>query len=375
MEALGVAQVADDVATIDRGLEEAQLHAVQRRDQRLGIDLVQRAVVHGVRRLGRQDARAVQLAALQVGDHEAAHVRAGRRGRAGRGRTDDLEALRGLAGLGIALSIRPGQVRGQRLAERGVVHLQRAGNVAVEIVVELLARHALDDVGRQGRRIVRIGRRRARVEDAVRQVLLQVVAQHRLGLAVEDQRLGHFLEAGRMGHQLPRGDRLAVEGRDLEVEVLVDVGVEVDLAGLDLLHHGRPGEQLRDRAGTEQSLVGIDRRALVAIGIPEAARRQDLAVLDHRDHRAGDVARAQGVGHVAVQPEIDIGLGQAWRGRWRYRGGDGRSLSRRGQFGDRRRRRFLPRLAVRGAEARQQREHRDRGPLERSHPSPPLACR
>jgi hypothetical protein len=328
----------------------------------------------GLSCITRQDALTVQLAALQVGDHEPAHVGAGRRGRTGRGRADDLEALRRLAGLVVARGVMADQIGGQRLPERGVRHLQRAHHVAVEIVVELLARHALDDVGGQGRCVVRIGRRLARVEDALGHVVLQVVAEHRLGLAVEDELLDHFLEAGRVGHQLPRRHRLAVARRNLEVEIGVDVGVQVDLAGLDLLHHRGPGEQLRDRAGPEQGLVGIDRRMLVAVGVAEAARRQDLAVLDHGDHRAGNVARAQGVGHVAVQPEVDVGLGQGRSHRWGDHGG--RRGGRRSRHLDgRRRRRFLARLALGRAQPRQQREHRDGGALDRSHSLSPLARR
>ena len=62
-------------------------------------------------------------------------------------------------------------------------------------------------------------------------------------------------------------------GGNLEIEIAVDVGVEVELALLDLLHHRGPGEELRDRAGTEQGARGIDRRALRDVGIAEAALR------------------------------------------------------------------------------------------------------
>ncbi len=56
MERLAVAQVRDDLAAIDVGLEEAKLHAIERRQQG------QRTVVHLLRRFLFQDAVAVVLA-------------------------------------------------------------------------------------------------------------------------------------------------------------------------------------------------------------------------------------------------------------------------------------------------------------------------
>ena len=54
---------------------------------------------------------------------------------------------------------------------------------------------------------------------------------------------------------LRKGDLLVCEGGDIgraaiwngEVEIGVHVGVEIDLARLDELHHGCPGEELGDR--------------------------------------------------------------------------------------------------------------------------------
>jgi hypothetical protein len=46
-------------------------------------------------------------------------------------------------------------------------------------------------------------------------------------------------------HDIAHSNRLAIRaGRNLEIEVLVDVGVEIDLALLHQLHDRGPGEEL-----------------------------------------------------------------------------------------------------------------------------------
>src|SRR3546814_4269078 len=80
-------------------------------------------------------------AVLQVRDHEARHVGAGR-GQAARGRqADELVVLRlAVGGLRIALGHLRQQRRRQRLAEAGVRHAQRLEDVAIDVVVERFAR-------------------------------------------------------------------------------------------------------------------------------------------------------------------------------------------------------------------------------------------
>src|SRR3546814_20079207 len=79
-----------------------------------------------------------------------------------------------------------------------------------------------------------------RREHARGQRLLREVLQrhHRLGVAA-DQIADRFLEAGGVRHDVTQRDRLAVIGRNLEIEIGVDVLVEVELARLDLLHEDR----------------------------------------------------------------------------------------------------------------------------------------
>ena len=97
--------------------------------------------------------------------------------------------------------------------------------------------------------------------------------------------------------------------------------------------------------GRNRVVCGIDRRPLCDVGVAVAALRQDLAVLDHHHDRAGDVAPAEGVGHVAVEPGIDVVGGQlaccpAWPDRRGCRPGRGsaerprlRDQRRRGEVG------------------------------------------
>jgi hypothetical protein len=47
-----------------------------------------------------------------------------------------------------------------------------------------------------------------------------------------------------VNHQIVHRDRPAARRRNLEIEIAIDIGIKVDFARLDLLHHGRPGKQL-----------------------------------------------------------------------------------------------------------------------------------
>jgi hypothetical protein len=116
------------------------------------------------------------------------------------------------------------------------------------------------------------------------------------------------LEPGGVGQQMLHGNGLSGERvRDLEVlQIRVDVGVEVDLPPLDELHHGSPGEELRDRAGTKERPLGIDGAASVAIGVPVALGEEELSVLDDGNGRGRDVIRAHLRSHGAVEERFEL---------------------------------------------------------------------
>src|SRR5213079_1723597 len=46
--------------------------------------------------------------------------------------------------------------------------------------------------------------------------------------------------------------------RNFEIDILVHVAMEIQLALLHLLHHCRPSKQLGNRSGAEQCVVGRD---------------------------------------------------------------------------------------------------------------------
>ena len=134
MKPLGVAEVRDHLAAVDVGLEEAELHAVERTDT-IGV----RTVVHQLRGRRAQDPPAVVLAVLQVRDHEVRHVLAGRGGRARRRRTDVLERLRLAGSDAVAGRHERREVLRQRLPEARVLHVERLEDVVLDVGVERLA--------------------------------------------------------------------------------------------------------------------------------------------------------------------------------------------------------------------------------------------
>ncbi len=154
-----------------------------------------------------------------------------------------------------------------------------------------------------------------------------------------------------MRHQIAQRDRLAEGRRNLEIEIGVDVGIEIELALAGELHHRRPGEELGDRAGAEQRALRIDQRAGRGIGDAVALLEQDLAVLHHHDHRARDIALRDPDRDEAIREGLDIASGE--------------------------RRAATRRCGVRLRQSRRQGEaERQRHPLQLLHRQPPRSlCR
>ncbi len=63
---------------------------------------------------------------------------------------------------------------------------------------------------------------------------------------------------------------------------------------------------LETEPGRNSVASGIHRRALRDVGEAVALLQQDLAVLDHDDDRAGDVAALERVRHEAVEPGFEV---------------------------------------------------------------------
>src|SRR5689334_5889195 len=116
-------------------------------------------------------------------------------------------------------------------------HAQRIEDFVRNIVVEQLAGHPLHDITRQRGTVVGVGGLLTRVIYAWRRPALQVLLEREKLLRVSCEKvLECLLESRRVRQQISQRDGLAVSRRDLEVEVTIDIGVEVELPGLDLLH-------------------------------------------------------------------------------------------------------------------------------------------
>ncbi len=105
----------------------------------------------------------------------------------------------------------------------------------------------------------------------------------------DEEILDGFFEAGTMGHYVAQSGGFAERGRNLEIDVGVDVAVEVELALLDELHDAGPREEFRNRAGTKERVSRGDGNFLFVIGVPVAFGEERLTILYHRDYRAGDI--------------------------------------------------------------------------------------
>jgi hypothetical protein len=150
-----------------------------------------------------------------------------------------------------------------------------------------------------------------------------------------------FLEARRVRHQVAQRDRLREGLRQLEVDVLLDVGVEIQAVLLDELHHGRPGEQLGRGARPEQRALRVDRRVALLVGHAIPLLEQHLAVLDDGDDGARRARGAQRGGHQAVEPGLRVLRGELMADAGNDEGhggsrGRGRDPARGGRRGRRR---------------------------------------
>lgn len=316
VEEVGVAAVADDPVAVAALVEEAQGHAraVGQAAELLGVE---RALVHELHRGLVQQRRAAGLGA-EVGQHEAGHVGGGGGQRAGGRGGDDLERLRdGVGGVVVAAGHAVLQAFGQGLLERGGGHADPVEDLALHVLLEPGAGDPLDQVAGEGVAVVRVrggGARRVHLRGRVGH---QRLAQVR-GDAVQAEQVGDaLLETGGVGEQVAGGDGGVELGGEVEVEVLLDVGVQVDLARLDLLHDGGGGDQLGHRTGPEQVLLRVDRggglagvAVLAGVGEPVAARGEDLAVVDDGDRGADDPAVLQTGRDDAVEPGVDVGRGE-----------------------------------------------------------------
>ena len=141
-----------------------------------------------------------------------------------------------------------------------------------------------------------------------------------------------------MGHDVAQRGGLAKCWRNLEVEILVYVRVQIQLALLNLLHHRRPSERLRDGAWAEKRILRRHWRFLLGIGVAVAFLEENFSIFHDSDDGAGDVGLLNLLRHQPVEKRGKIGLGQflamhrSWR-RIRSRCASRTLLRRRSAFG------------------------------------------
>ena len=186
------------------------------------------------------------------------------------------------------------------------------------IVGEWFTCDPLDDVAGQPDAIVRIGRNIAGRKQPTWQRVSQPASEWLRRPVGRKNILGMLLEPRPMGHEAAKRDRhAAIRRRDVEIQIVVHIAIEIELALLDELHHRDPGKELRDRAGAYQRLIRGHRAPALDVGVAIAAGKQDAAILDHDRDRARDLQAGKLVRHQRIEKGREIGVRDRVHGRRR----------------------------------------------------------
>src|SRR5216684_5932918 len=123
-------------------------------------------------------------------------------------------------------------------------HFQRLKNVVLNVLVKWFAGYTLKNITGKRRRVVRIGWGRTRGKDSDRQMLFQVLVEWgKIPGISHEKLLGSFFEPRGVGHDIAQRNRFGISRRNLEIDVVVDVAIQVEFPQLDLLHDRSPIEQ------------------------------------------------------------------------------------------------------------------------------------
>src|SRR5438270_4286725 len=116
-------------------------------------------------------------------------------------------------------------------------YFQRLKNMVFNVSVKWLSRHSLKNVTGNSRGVIGISRRREWRIDSDRQMPFHVLIKRRqVFCAGDEELLDRLFKSRRVRHDVPQCNRLGKGGRNLEVEVVIDVAIQVELSQLDLLH-------------------------------------------------------------------------------------------------------------------------------------------
>src|ERR1019366_5427101 len=108
---------------------------------------------------------------------------------------------------------------------------ERGEDVFLHVLFERLTADALNDVTGEADSVVGVSRDLAGRKDSVGLVVDEVIAERNSLLRIgEDDVVDDLLKAAGVRHEVTQGDGPIEGGADLEVEVAIDVGVEIELA-------------------------------------------------------------------------------------------------------------------------------------------------
>ena len=248
MKLIDVAAVPETDDIVALGLEEAVQHGPRQR-----VVPVQ-DVAHALDGGRLQNGGTVVGAVLQVGQHEARHVVCGRADDTG-GRLEQVQ-IGSRYEISAQEPVACGQPRLQVVSHGrsnvGVGHRQRFENVLFDELLPRHAAHALHDVSGERGTVVGVGHIFTGCSHPAWYVRWQIFGQrHDVFDALANTTRTAFFKARCMGHEMRQRNGRGKRLRYREIEVGVHVGIEIEFAALDELHHGGPYERLGDRGDTE----------------------------------------------------------------------------------------------------------------------------
>ncbi len=266
------------------------------------------SLLHQPLGLGRQDLRPVESPAREVRDHEVRDV--ARRGVELGRRSEQGEVVAHRHVPSVLPAVRHGEIGIERHAqgEAAALHLERIEDVALHVVREREPRSPLHQMSDESDAVVRVADHPPERHHARRHPLREVVAEGWKRAAECAARAQEaVVESRGVREQVMQRHGAAEAVLDPEaVEVLVHVGVQVELAGGDELHRRRGGEELRDRRHAHQRPLGIHAPAARDVGQAVALLEQELAVAHHREHGARRMLRGQQARQQPVEERLHL---------------------------------------------------------------------
>ena len=238
---------------------------------------------------------------LQMREHESRHVARGGRCATGCRRCYQLIMLGGLGSIPVAERSLPLEALGQRLLECRMRHPQRAQDVIVDIARVRLAADSLDNITGERGTVVGVRRNRPGGKQQGTRMLFQIdfLRLQPLGIQGKDV-LETLLKAAAVIHQIQQRDGLAAGRGDFEIQVVIDIAIQIELALLHQLHDRGPRKQLGRGADPGQDLLGVHGNLAGHIGVAVAGLEKDFAVFDDDDHGPGDIAVLEPVAHQPI---------------------------------------------------------------------------